>query len=129
MSSGLRDWPRSSLHDFLVGTVAVDGWDQRAGLPQIDGELPTVVIPVVQHHRAEKGEARNGPELSAAAHHPPGQRQVAVLHAGEMGPRPRHTVVEGSEDLGMAAGIGPGNRRLYVEGRLGRELRDGPGQV
>jgi CubicO group peptidase (beta-lactamase class C family) len=58
----------------LVRTPTVHGGDQRPRLSQIHGQLPPMVIPVVQHHRPEKRSARNRPDLLTPPHHPPRRR-------------------------------------------------------
>jgi hypothetical protein len=61
-----------------------------------------MVIPVIEHHRPQKRDARQGEHFAVAAHEPPRRHQGSVVHASERLFRPGDTLIERWHKLGRA---------------------------
>src|SRR4029078_2767674 len=111
-------WPArrrgSHWHHPFVGAIPVHRRQRRPVLPEVNRELATVMVPVVQHHGTEKRPAWNRPKLPISLHHSPGGSHLVVAHSSEYLPSQDHTGVEFLENLGSAVCLGTGSRSAHI---------------
>src|SRR5262245_4013371 len=74
---------RSIRKRILVGGRAVDRRYRLVEQPQIDEQLTAVVVPVVQHDRANECGAWHGQDVLAAALQPPQCGHLLIIEIAE----------------------------------------------
>src|SRR4029450_3270768 len=88
---------RDSLADserILVGAGTVDRWHRHADLTEIDGQLTSVVIPVIQHERPERSSDWKGHHFPVAVRHAPDLREIRLVQRPKNGPSLREALLE-----------------------------------
>src|SRR5258705_8035578 len=115
-----RGGDRARGERVLVGARAVDRRHRHTDLPEVHGELAAVVIPVVQHDRAQYRADRDRHDLPVAIHHAPHLREVGFVQSPKNLARLLETLVESRNQLGGARRA----RLLELRHRKRRDLRD-----
>ena len=73
---------------IFISGGSVDRWHRYVEQPQVDEQLSTMVIPVIEQERPQNGRSRCRKQFSAPGHESPRRARAFITQRGQIRLRP-----------------------------------------